>query len=227
MDGHLWLWPAGGSAGIDIPAAHAAPVSKMACLTSAATATAAGPGNTGPRGRGASSSSRAATAAAAGPVLAASCSYDKTVKIWDVTGSRGKQAAVLTGHSGPVLELAVNEVNSIIATGTVRAPGRTPAACMWSAAGTVCACVLSAFSDQLVLSGWHSSAPVLQEAPAKCAKLYYQKVFICIDAVFLPVAWVWLNCAMQLFRGGLQQASTHCCCCSCCRPCFQVTAGEG
>jgi WD40 repeat protein len=96
MDGCLWLWPAGTS-GFNIPAAHAGPVAKVASLGAAA-------------------------AAATGPCLAVSCSYDKTVKVWEIASpsgsarsSRGgraaaaaaRQVAVLAGHDSPVLELAV------------------------------------------------------------------------------------------------------------------------
>lgn len=59
----------------------------------------------------------ARAAAAAGPVLAVSCSYDKTVKVWDVSDSRAKQQAVLQGHTGPVLEMAVHPAGSCIVTG--------------------------------------------------------------------------------------------------------------
>jgi WD40 repeat protein len=50
-------------------------------------------------------------------VLAVSCSYDKTLKVWDVSGSRGKQIAMLQGHAGPVLEMAVHPSGRCIATG--------------------------------------------------------------------------------------------------------------
>jgi WD40 repeat protein len=115
MDGRLWLWPAAGSTGYEIQSAHAAPVSKVACLTPAAAA--AGIGTSGSRSSVGARSKPAAAASAAGPVLAASCSYDRTVKVWDVSGSRGKQLAVLQGHAGPVLELAVHPACGCIVTG--------------------------------------------------------------------------------------------------------------
>ncbi|WIA41200.1 hypothetical protein OEZ86_004815 [Tetradesmus obliquus] len=43
--------------------------------------------------------------------------YDKTVKVWDVSDSRAKQQAVLQGHTGPVLEMAVHPAGSCIVTG--------------------------------------------------------------------------------------------------------------
>jgi len=75
----------------------------------------------------------AAAAAAAGPCLAVSCSYDKTVKVWEVgpdkaARSRGgrttaaaaaaRQVAVLTGHDSPVLELAVQPAAAGCTTGS-------------------------------------------------------------------------------------------------------------
>ncbi|KAF6262043.1 WD40-repeat-containing domain protein [Scenedesmus sp. NREL 46B-D3] len=97
LDGRLWLWPAAGSAGCEIQAAHAAPVSKVACLTPAQP--------TGP------------ATASGSSMLAVSCSYDKTVKVWDVSSSRCKPVAVLQGHAGPVLELVVHPGGRSIATG--------------------------------------------------------------------------------------------------------------
>lgn len=120
MDGRLWLWPSAGSAGSEVPAAHSAPVSKVACLTPPGQAAAAAAEQAGDGVRRSSrslASGRAATAAVAGPVLAASCSYDKTVKVWDVSGSRGKQVAVLSGHTAPVLEMDVNVAAGSIVTG--------------------------------------------------------------------------------------------------------------
>jgi WD40 repeat protein len=121
MDGRLWLWPASGSAGSEIAAAHAAPVSKVTSLTPVGLATA---GSVVSTGSATASSSRCSAgvksgraAAAAGPVLAVSCSYDKTLKVWDVSGSRGKQIAMLQGHAGPVLEMAVHPSGRCIATG--------------------------------------------------------------------------------------------------------------
>uniref|UniRef100_A0A383VWN0 Uncharacterized protein n=1 Tax=Tetradesmus obliquus TaxID=3088 RepID=A0A383VWN0_TETOB len=117
MDGRLWLWPAGGSAGTEVSAAHSAPVSKVACLTPAAARIAAAGGSSSSRSNVGVRAARAAAAAAAEPVLAVSCSYDKTVKVWDVSGSRAKQQAVLQGHTGPVLEMAVHPAGTCIATG--------------------------------------------------------------------------------------------------------------
>ncbi|WIA20909.1 hypothetical protein OEZ85_005253 [Tetradesmus obliquus] len=118
MDGRLWLWPAGGSAGTEVSAAHSAPVSKVACLTPAAARIAAAGGSSSSRSNvGVRAARAAAAAAAAGPVLAVSCSYDKVVQVWDVSGSRAKQQAVLQGHTGPVLEMAVHPAGTCIATG--------------------------------------------------------------------------------------------------------------
>jgi WD40 repeat protein len=50
-------------------------------------------------------------------VLAVSCSYDKSVKLWDVSSARAKQLAVLSGHAAPVLELAVAGDGSTLLTG--------------------------------------------------------------------------------------------------------------
>lgn len=117
MDGRLWLWPAGGSAGFEVQGAHSAPVSKVACLTPAAAAGVAAAGGSSSSSRSSAGVRAARAAAAAGPVLAASCSYDQTVKVWDVSGSRAKQQAVLQGHTGPVLEMAVHPAGTCIATG--------------------------------------------------------------------------------------------------------------
>eukprot|EP00878_Enallax_costatus_P038163 GHUV01043327.1.p2 GENE.GHUV01043327.1~~GHUV01043327.1.p2 ORF type:complete len:116 (+),score=25.94 GHUV01043327.1:340-687(+) len=111
MDGRLWLWPSGGSTGNEIKSAHSAPVSKVASLSPAQVDTAASSGSRGSRTAG------RASAAPAGPQLAVSCSYDKTVKVWDVGSVRAKDVAVLRGHSGPVLEMDVQHGGGNIATG--------------------------------------------------------------------------------------------------------------
>lgn len=67
-----------------------------------------------------------ASAIASGPQVVVSCSYDKTVKLWDVGGSRVKQVAVMTGHAGPVLELDVQQGANSIATGMRRLGGQMP-----------------------------------------------------------------------------------------------------
>lgn len=134
MDGCLWLWPPGssGSSGFNIPAAHGGPVSKVACLTAA---TAVGTSSS-TRGRGAAGSSSSSTGCrqekvlpaaetGKGPCLAVSCSYDKTVKVWEVGPDRAararggraaaaaaRQVAVLAGHDSPVLEMAVQPVTT-------------------------------------------------------------------------------------------------------------------
>jgi WD40 repeat protein len=123
MDGRLWLWPSAGSVGSEIQSAHAAPVSKVACLTPAGVAASGGSSSSGRSSVGVRSA-RAAAAAAAGPVLAVSCSYDKTVKVWGVSSSRGKQLAVLQGHAGPVLEMAVHPAGGCIVTGRFRFAGQ-------------------------------------------------------------------------------------------------------
>lgn len=125
MGGRLWLWPATGAAGCEVNSAHDAPVSKVAALT-ATNSTESHPaqqdtlllaGCQPGQVRSNSGSSRVprgdragglVSAGAAGPrAVAVSCSYDKTVKLWEVSGRSAKQLAVLTGHLGPVLELAV------------------------------------------------------------------------------------------------------------------------
>lgn len=137
MDGRLWLWPSAGAAGAEIKAAHDAPVSKVALLqpfrqsaacaplqTALQTAASAGAGRAGPA-RISSGNSRVragartaqAAGAHAGPVLAVSCSYDKTVKVWDVSGRTGKLVAAMSGHTGPVLELAVAPGADVLLTG--------------------------------------------------------------------------------------------------------------
>lgn len=104
MDGQLWLWPLGGSAAagwrVQQPAAHAGPVARVACLSRHEPAADAG-------------------APAAGPALAASCSYDKSVKLWQLAGRRGgcKQLAVLQGHAAPVLEMQAAPGGQHILTG--------------------------------------------------------------------------------------------------------------
>lgn len=127
MDGRLWLWPAAGTAGAEVKAAHDAPVSKVAVLQHST-----GPGAPQPtaptaagraglaRASSGSSRSREACAGrgqAAGPVLAVSCSYDKTVKVWDVSGHAGKLVSAMSGHAGPVLELAVAPGGGQVLTG--------------------------------------------------------------------------------------------------------------
>lgn len=127
MDGRLWLWPAGGTAGAEIKSAHAAPVSKVAVLQPcmqglhsraphAGSATAAARAGIARTSSGISRV-QAAGVQAAGPVLAVSCSYDKTVKVWDVSGRAGKLVSVMTGHTGPVLEMAVAPGGGALLTG--------------------------------------------------------------------------------------------------------------
>jgi len=124
MDGRLWLWPTAGAAGCEINSAHDAPVSKVAALP-ATNSTAVQPAqldalllagcrpaqarsNSGSsRARGNRTEGRVSAGAAGTRAVAVSCSYDKTVKLWEVSGRSAKQLAVLTGHLGPVLELAV------------------------------------------------------------------------------------------------------------------------
>jgi hypothetical protein len=130
MDGRLWLWPAAGTAGTEVKAAHDAPVSKVAALQHSdssgapqTAAPAAAPGRAG-LARASSGSSRARAACAgrgqaAAHVLAVSCSYDKTVKVWDVSGRAGKLVSVMSGHAGPVLELAVVPGGGQVLTGEV------------------------------------------------------------------------------------------------------------
>lgn len=136
MDGRLWLWPAAGAAGSELKSAHAAPVSKVAALPAAAQAQQVTPAQRSPaavgraglahsssgssRPRGSMTTGPAASRhapAGQGPALAVSCSYDKTVKVWDVSGRAGKQLAVLSGHPGPVLELAVGPAGDVLLTG--------------------------------------------------------------------------------------------------------------
>lgn len=106
MDGRLWLWPAAGSSGTEIRSAHSAPVSKVASLTPPTEAAA------GAR------SSRSRGSVTAGPQLAVSCSYDKTVKVWDVSdGLRVRSVADLLGHTGPVLEMDVLRGGGSLMTG--------------------------------------------------------------------------------------------------------------
>lgn len=50
-------------------------------------------------------------------MLAVSCSYDKTVKVWDVSGHAGKLVSAMSGHAGPVLELAVAPGGGQVLTG--------------------------------------------------------------------------------------------------------------
>jgi hypothetical protein len=136
MDGRLWLWPAAGAAGNELKAAHAAPVSKVAALPTAASAHNSTPTQPSPvaagraglahsssgssRARGSLTTGPAASrhaSASQGPALAVSCSYDKTVKVWDVSGRAVRQLAVLSGHPGPVLELAVGPAGDVLLTG--------------------------------------------------------------------------------------------------------------
>lgn len=113
MDGRLWLWPSGGSTGNEIKSAHSAPVSKVASLTPLSL-----PGTASTSGSRAShAASGRAPAPVAGPQLAVSCSYDKTVRVWDVGNVRAKDVAVLSGHSGPVLEMDVQQGCQSIVTG--------------------------------------------------------------------------------------------------------------
>jgi WD40 repeat protein len=137
MDGCLWLWPAAGAGGCELKAAHSGPVSKVAALPGAAAAadntadpverpgrlhtgsrTSSGSKLGSDRGTRAGSSSKGHTVVAAGvPVLAASCSYDQTVKLWSVAGQVGRQVAVMEGHRGPVLELVVAPQGDALLTG--------------------------------------------------------------------------------------------------------------
>ncbi|KAF8062660.1 HET-E1 [Scenedesmus sp. PABB004] len=106
MDGRLWLWPAAGAAGSELRGAHAGPVAKVACLA--------------PPPRGLEQPGGAAAAPPRGAAqLAASCSYDKTVALWDVGGARPPRgaAAVLRGHGAPVLELAAAPGGGALASG--------------------------------------------------------------------------------------------------------------
>lgn len=133
MDGRLWLWPATGAAGTEVKSAHDAPVSKVAALQQqpqpqqqqqqAAAASSTGAATHSSRG-GSGSSRRPAVSSrglsAGGPAaLAASCSYDKTVKLWQVSGRTVKGVAVMSGHPGPVLELAVAPGGQLLLTGVV------------------------------------------------------------------------------------------------------------
>lgn len=112
MDGRLWLWPSAGSSGTEVKAAHSAPVSKVASLTPPT------PADSGSRHRAVTGPSSSRGAAAAGHQLAVSCSYDKTVKVWDVSNSaRVRDVAVLSGHTSPVLELDVLQGGGSIVTG--------------------------------------------------------------------------------------------------------------
>jgi hypothetical protein len=140
MDGRLWLWPPTGSGGVALPGAHTAPVSKVALLAPACASCPAGSfrrqhssssssSSSGRGGRGAAgwaAGPRAAAAAGSSgssgslPAMAASCSYDATVRLWDVPGSRGqraRQAALLRGHQAPVLEMAVHPSCAALLTG--------------------------------------------------------------------------------------------------------------
>jgi WD40 repeat protein len=125
MDGRLWLWPASGTAGTEIKSAHAGAVAKVSVLQAPEQPTPAQPASTaaGARrpglARNSSGSSRTQGGfhAAGTPVLAASCSYDKTVKVWDLAGRAAKQLAVMSGHTAPVLELAVASGGGTLLTG--------------------------------------------------------------------------------------------------------------
>ena len=45
----------------------------------------------------------------AGGSLACSCSYDKTVRLWDVSGPTGRECETLRGHKAPVMEVAFGD----------------------------------------------------------------------------------------------------------------------
>jgi WD40 repeat protein len=137
MDGRLWLWPSAGAAGTEIKAAHHGPVSKVAVLQQSKqssscasiqaalqTAASAGLRHAGPA-RISSGSSRVRAGAHSGPVLAGSCSYDKTVKVWDVSGRAGKLVSVMSGHTASVLELAVAPGADALVTGEALSGGHT------------------------------------------------------------------------------------------------------
>eukprot|EP00879_Flechtneria_rotunda_P022564 GHRR01023824.1.p1 GENE.GHRR01023824.1~~GHRR01023824.1.p1 ORF type:complete len:422 (+),score=146.15 GHRR01023824.1:660-1925(+) len=114
MDGRCWLWPSAGSNGTEVKAAHEAPVSKVVSLIPPESAAAAPAGKVNIRSH---RTQARATASPGSRVLAASCSYDKSVKMWDFTGNRPQQLAVMTGHAGPVLEMAVQPVGAKVLTG--------------------------------------------------------------------------------------------------------------
>lgn len=46
--------------------------------------------------------------------LVASCSYDKSVRLWSVGASRGTAAATLSGHDAPVLEMDIGGDGRIV-----------------------------------------------------------------------------------------------------------------
>jgi len=49
-----------------------------------------------------------------GSGLAVSCSYDKSVKVWDVESSRPRLASSLEGHAAPVLELEAGPSGALV-----------------------------------------------------------------------------------------------------------------
>jgi WD40 repeat protein len=130
MDGRLWLWPASGTAGTELKSAHAGPVAKVAALQAYEQAPPAQPASTAAgarrpglaRNSSGSSRTQGGLHAAGTPVLAASCSYDKTIKVWDLAGRVAKQLAVMSGHTAPVLELAVAPGGGALLTGECRRP---------------------------------------------------------------------------------------------------------
>ena len=139
MDNQLWLWPAGGVRGVKLDG-HSSPVSQV-CDTTPCWACAwvchnlgctvhthiAGsqqspwpsrflrlppsPQHTHATHTLAHMRTQVVYDAASG--LVASCSYDKTVRLWDVGGRPG-EVGRFDGHGAPVLEMDVNEGGQII-----------------------------------------------------------------------------------------------------------------
>ena len=145
MDSKLCLWDARGVRCQDLRG-HSGPISAVDVLHQ-------GSGDTD-IGRSAEPVPRISRAGASGatrPAVGVSCSYDKSVRLWQIGSARTSEASCLTGHAAPVLQLACGH-NGRIATGD-----RGGSVIIWDVASQQTASRLKAAHDGHVTAlAWQS-----------------------------------------------------------------------
>jgi WD40 repeat protein len=61
--------------------------------------------------------------------VAISASYDKTLRIWNVNGGRGREVACISGHAAPILEMAPHDGRIVSGWWGIKVPFCFSASC--------------------------------------------------------------------------------------------------